>query len=155
MGIPWLAIGLTAASAYSGYASEQAARKQAEAMRAQTAEARRRANQELAQMQKDAEAQQNRFNIQIQQSREATAESARQSDEATALAQQRMEQARQASNLTIHKQQLAAATAAQQRAGANVKAKRYTKRGTPKALRTKLSIDSGLGGVSEAGGNYG
>ena len=152
--------GLT--TAYSGYAAAKAARKQAEAMRAQTAAARDRANKELAQMQSDAAATQKRFGLQIQQSRDATAESARQSDEATRLATARMEQAQSASNLSIHQQQLSAAQARQLQAGANVKNKRRAKRGTPEAMRTKLSIDSGLGGtpgdtaaVSGMGGNYG
>jgi len=158
-----IALGLgAAATAYSGYAAAQAARKQAEAMRAQTAEARDKANKELAQMQSDAAATQKRFGLQIQQSRDATAESARQAEQSTKMAQARMEQAQAASNLSIHQQQLSAAQARQLQAGANVKNKRRVKRGTPEAMRTKLSIDSGLGGtpgetaaVSGMGGNYG
>ena len=75
----------------------------------------------------------------------------------------RMEQAQAASNLQIHQQQLSAAQARQLQAGANVKTKRRAKRGTPEAMRTKLTIDSGLGGgdgssgssVTGGGLNYG
>ena len=154
--IAWtpILIGLSAgATAYSGYAAAKAARKQAEAMRAQTAQARDRANKELAQMQADAQATQNRFNIQIAQSRADTAESARQADEATKLSQARMDQAQAASNLSIHQQQLAAAQARQMQAGANVKTKKRSRRGTPESMRTKLSIDSGLGGAAGSGGD--
>jgi len=64
-----------------------------------------------------------------------------------------MDQAQSASNLAIHQQQLSAAQARQMQAGANVKSRKRVKRGTPESMRTKLSIDSGLGGASGSGGD--
>ena len=68
----WLpfTIGLSAAAtAYSGYASAQAAKKAAAESRRRTAQARDAAQAEIKQMQADASQRQQQFNTQIAASR--------------------------------------------------------------------------------------
>ena len=56
-----------------------------------------------------------------------------------------MQQQQAQSNLMIHQQQLQSAIARSQKGSPVGKTRRTAKRGTPESMRTKLSIDSGLG----------
>ena len=156
-----LALG-AGATAYSGYQAAKAARKQAEAARAATAESRRRAQAELAQMQKDSAAQQRQFTLQIEQAQAQSRQQAEQAAASLAQGERAAASARQASNLAIHRSQLQAAIARQSGQSNVGQKKRTAKRATPQHMRTKLSIDSGLGGgggsgtgASGLGGNVG
>ena len=146
MAFPWLAVATAlgaGATAYSGYQAAKGARKQAEAASAATAESRRRAQAELAQMQKDSAAQQRQFTLQIEQAQAATRQQSEAAAASLAQGERAAGAARAASNLAIHRSQLQAAIA-RQSGQSNIKKQRRAKRATPAHMRTKLSIDSGI-----------
>lgn len=96
-------------------------------------------------MQAEAAQRAKQFQTQIEQSRSDTAASVKAADEARLQAQAQMTQQQAQSNLMIHQQQLQSAIARQQKGSPVSKVRRTAKRGTPESMRTKLSIDSGLG----------
>jgi predicted nucleotidyltransferase len=101
-------------------------------------------------MQKDSAAQQRQFTLQIEQAQAATRQQGEAAAASLAQGERAAGAARAASNLAIHRSQLSAAIARQGQQ-TNVKKATRSKRATPAHMRTKLSIDSGLGGGGEAG----
>jgi len=146
MPIPWTALAILGAGLYQGSQAASAARKQAATARERTAQAKDAAQKQIAQMQADAAARSTQFNEQIAQSRAQTQASIDAADQATQQAQAAQAQQAAQSNLMIHQQQLQSAIARQRPGSVVSKAKRTAKRGTPESMRTKLTIDSGLGG---------
>ena len=112
-------------------------------------------------MQKDSAAQQRQFTLQIEQAQAATQQQSEAAAASLAQGERAAQSARQASNLAIHRSQLQAAIPRQSGQSAVGQKKRTAKRATPQHMRTKLSIDSGLGGggsgtgASGLGGNVG
>lgn len=136
---------MAGATAYSGYESAQASRRQAEALRRQAEETRQASLREVEQMRSAAAQRAKEFQSEIEQSRAATAESARQADVARQTAERQIAQQRTASMLTIQQQQLQSAIQQQQKASSLGIAPRR-RVGTPAAMRTNLEIQSPLTG---------
>tara|TARA_R100000781_G_scaffold114405_1_gene85117 strand:- start:2554 stop:3045 length:492 start_codon:yes stop_codon:yes gene_type:complete len=145
MAFPWTALAILGTGLYQGHKTTQAAKRAAASARERTAQAKAAAAQNLRQMQADAAQNARQFDLQIQQAKEQTQASVTASEQARAQAQQQMAQQQQQSALMIHQQQLQSAIAMQQGASNVGQKKRSAKRGTPEAMRTKLSLDSGLG----------
>ena len=146
MPIPWTALAILGAGFYQGSKTAERIQQQARAARARTAHAKDAAQKQIAQMQAEAAARSEQFNKQIEQSKAQTQASIDAADQATAQAQAAQAQQAAQSNLMIHQQQLQSAIARQRPGSVVTKAKRTAKRGTPESMRTKLTIDSGLGG---------
>ena len=102
------------------------------------------------------------FTLQIEQAQAATRQQSEAAASSLAQGERAAGAARAASNLAIHRSQLQSAIARQSGQSAVGQKKRTAKRATPQHMRTKLSIDSGLGGgggsgsgASGLGGNVG
>ena len=146
MAIPWTALAILGAGLYQGSKTAEQIRQQAQDARDRTRQAKDAAEKQLAQMQAEAAARSEQFNKQIEQSKAQTQASIDAADQATAQAQAAQAQQAAQANLMIHQQQLQSAIARQRPGSVVSKTKRTAKRGTPESMRTKLTIDSGLGG---------
>jgi DNA anti-recombination protein RmuC len=136
---------LAGATAYSGYASSQAAERQAEAARQQAQAQREAALAQVRQMQSDAEQRSREFQSSIEQSRARTAQAAEAARMAQESAMRQIAQQKTSSALAIQQQQLQSAMQRQVSA-APVGSKVRRRIGTPQALRTSLEIQSPLAG---------
>jgi len=141
---------IAGASAYSGYQTSKAARRQERQAKAEMKATRRRTMLELQQMQADSASSARQFEQSLAASRERTAATQQQAEMARQATMKQIAAQKSASALAIQQQQLQSAIQRQSQA-AKVAQQKRKKVGSPGALRTAVDAQSALalGGPSQ------